>query len=265
MADLNTAVEKYGFSIDQLGPKFAQQKLNEQQGVLLKDWKLLNAAVSDHNALLEKTAGAFQEIVTGALKSGATVSEEFKGPIQELIDMGLIVDENGDKLTDLSRIKFGSLDTEFSKLTTAINNLTRALGGAVDEAENLAQDREATITVRTNFDTSDAPTSSDFPVFEGAEGFATGTKGWRNFGAGTPAVLHGIEAVVTPDQVNTLARQPNAYASDAGATPSVVINFNGSVIAATEYVEQHLVQPILTGIQRYHRASFGRLVAAVTP
>lgn len=264
MADLNTAVQKYGFSIDELGPKFSQQKLNEQQGVLLKDWKLLNEAVGDHNVLLTKTAGSFQEIVTAALKSGATISSEFEGPIQDLINMGLLTDENGDKLTDLSRIKFGSLDSEFSKLTAAINNLTRALGGAVEEADNLARDREATINVRTNFDTSDVPKSSDFPVFEGAEGFAEGTKGWRNFGSGTPAVLHGIEAVVTPEQVNDLARNASAAAS-SDALPSINITFTGAVLATTEYVEQNLIDPILTGIERYQRARFGRLVATVTP
>lgn len=263
LADLKAAVQKYGFSIEELGPKFAQQNLNEQQGQLLKEWKLLNAAVTDHDVLLRKTAGSFQEIVAAALKSGATISSEFEGPIQSLIDMGLLVDENGEKLTDLSRIKFGSLDTEFSKLTTAINNLTRALGGAVDEADNLAKDREATITVRTNFDTSDVPNSSDFPVFQEAEGFAEGTKGWRNFGAGTPAVLHGIEAVVTPDQVGSL-NAAGAAASD-GSEPSLTINFNGPVLAATDWIEQNVVTPVLTSIERYHRPRFGRLVASVTP
>lgn len=268
---LKAAVAEYGITIDELGPKFAQLQLNDTQGTLLEKWKLLNAAVTDHNALLNKTAGAFQGVVTGALKSGATISEELQQPIQELADMGLLVDENGEKLTDLSRLKFGTLDTEFQTLTKAINNLTRALGGAVDEAENLAQDRDATITVHAKYDTSGIANAPDAGGFDGGntgeviEGFAGGTKGWRNFGAGKMVQLHGIEAVVTPDQVGSLNAAGAAASSASGAEPSIVINFNGTVLAATDWIEQNVVTPVLTSIERYHRPRFGRLVASVTP
>jgi len=279
MQELDAAVQKYGFSIDELGPKFAQQKLNEQQGQLLKEWKLLNTAVSDQNVLLTKTKDSFQDVVTAALKSGTTISEELQDPIQRLADMGLLVDENGNKLTDLSRLKFGSLDSEFATLTRAINNLTRALGGAVDEADALAKDREfdikgnviiGTATPKSPGELEDWAREHGFPGpnmptgdFVPVEGFAEGTKGWRNFGSSTRVDLHGVEAVVTP--ADMVAAQQQTSAQPSGGTPSVQIVFTGPVLAAREYVERELVDPILNGIRRYGLPKFRSLVAATQP
>jgi hypothetical protein len=41
--------------------------------------------------------------------------------------------------------------------------------------------------------------------YEGYEGYAGGTGGFKDFGPGTPVVLHGKEAVITPDQAQSMA------------------------------------------------------------
>jgi hypothetical protein len=58
--------------------------------------------------------------------------------LQDMIDLGLLTDENGNKLTDLTDIKWAKSMTEgFQDVTNAIHELTDALvngvGGALDK------------------------------------------------------------------------------------------------------------------------------------
>lgn len=264
--DLNAAIQKYGFSIEELGPKFAQQQLTAQTGDLLKEYKLLLAAGIEHDTILRKTSTSFQALVTNALKSSTVISDELQGPIQSLIDMGLLVDENGNKLVDLGSLKFGKLDSEFSTLTKAINNLTKALGGAIDEADELAKDRDFTIkgTVEIGGDVypdnfggpDDFPAGSRgfLPVWEGSDipagaNFARGGMVPGPMGAPMNALVHGGELVLNPQQQRSL-----------GGSMQVVVNFNGPVLAEADYIEKHVTPNVIEGIERNYLRRFSRTV-----
>lgn len=50
-------------------------------------------------------------------------------------------------------------------------------------------------------------------VFNNMEEFNTGSNGFRNFGTGTPAMLHGVEAVVPKNDIGQLAKELMAFGS----------------------------------------------------
>lgn len=125
---LNAAIDKYGITIEELGPKFQQQKLDEMAMALLKDFKLLTAAGVDNSVVLEKMSGDFNILLQTAMRTGASIPESLRGPLEKLLEMGLLVDENGNKLEDLSGVKFEETLTEsMRKAVEAIDRLVEAL------------------------------------------------------------------------------------------------------------------------------------------
>lgn len=132
---LDDTVKKYGFSIEQLGPKFAKQKLDDQARELFQDYQVLNAGGLDHVAILEKMAPALNQLVKDYKKAGIDIPLEMKPILQSLADQGELVDENGDKLTDLSKLKFAeTLDSKFQTLIDTIGRLVLAIERGLNPA-----------------------------------------------------------------------------------------------------------------------------------
>jgi tape measure domain-containing protein len=92
---LNAAVEKYGFTIDELGPKWAQQELDTKAGELLKDYELLKASGIDVNTIIERMGPNLNEYVQSAIKAGSTIPEAMRPVIEKMIQNGELLDENG--------------------------------------------------------------------------------------------------------------------------------------------------------------------------
>jgi tape measure domain-containing protein len=92
---LNAAVEKYGFTIDELGPKWAQQELDIKAGELLKDYELLKASGIDVNTIIERMGPNLNEYVQSAIKAGSTIPEAMRPVIEKMIQNGELLDENG--------------------------------------------------------------------------------------------------------------------------------------------------------------------------
>jgi hypothetical protein len=136
MKVLDDTVNKYGFSIEQLGPKFAAQKLNEQAGTLLQDYQVLTAAGVNHNAILEKMAPSLQAYVNKSLETKTAIPENMRPVLQGMVDLGLLTDASGEKMSDLSKLTFTeTLDEKFSTLIKTIDKLaeaiSRGVGGAI--------------------------------------------------------------------------------------------------------------------------------------
>lgn len=133
---LDDTIQKYGFSIEELGPKWAAQKLNEQAGSLLQDYDVLTAAGVDHVAIINRMGPALQEYVSQAEKTGTAIPENLRPVLQSMIDLGTLTDASGVKLTDLAGLTFTeTLDKKFSTLLDTINKLvdaiSRGLGTAI--------------------------------------------------------------------------------------------------------------------------------------
>jgi TP901 family phage tail tape measure protein len=154
------------------------------------------------------------KLVADSIKLGTTIPNNMKPWIEELIRTGQLTDENGKAITDLSLIKFGEpVKTEFEKISTALPEVVNKINELITRISEIPTER--TFTVRKEYVDPGAPAGfydgGDSGGGSTDDGFASGTLGrlGKWFGsfpkAGFQTALHGIEAVVTPQQAPQFA------------------------------------------------------------
>jgi hypothetical protein len=223
MKFLDDTVSKYGFTIEQLGPKFAAQKLVEQAANLEKEYEALTAAGVFHNAIIEKMGPSMQAYIDKSQEAGVAIPENMRKTLQTFVDAGALTDKAGNKMTDLSSLTFSEdLDTKFNTLIGSIKELvdviSRNLGTAL---VNLGNTKVPPIHV---------PIVYDDPGFagHGAEGAARGgvvtSRGIQSFAGGgrvlafRPRGTDTVPAMLTPGEtVRTAAQEAALGNADIGA------------------------------------------------
>jgi hypothetical protein len=173
---LDALAQKYNLTLDQMGAGFQQSKLSDEFQSLIDDMDELNRGGVDMNGVLTKigTDGTkslsdlgtqVQSLIDQSQKYGVAVPENMKPAAQSLIDQGLLLDANGQKITDINQIKFGesmqtSLDSLNKTLQTLIDTLTKgpnSVKGALDTIGNTTV--SPTIAPKITM-----PTMPDFPT-----------------------------------------------------------------------------------------------------
>jgi hypothetical protein len=248
--DLNAAIERYGFTIEQLGPTMQRQKLSEMAQQLERDFALLTRSGIDITIVTEKMAEKLNEYVATALKTGQDVPASMRPILEQMVKQGLLTDENGNKLEDLGSIKFGETMSEgFSRVVDAVEKLTKALTGGLEQSANAvvdfatqASDAVGKIPTSIKFNVSATGDTGATVEHSYAAGTRTAGNWFKNFGAGTSAILHGNEAVVRRDQAG-------AFAAAMGATgePGMLDelrNLRGDMMA----LPQHLARAVRDAI-----------------
>jgi hypothetical protein len=156
------------------------------------------------------------ELVNEAIKGGRTLPANLKPWIDELLRSGMLLDDNGEKITDLSGLQWGAeMKTEaevaedgWKKIIALIQKLVETITGPLEDALDDAT-RDRTIRIGVEYDRErrgiDITPGGDFHPFPLTPGFASGTMGalgkwFADFGRGTAANLHGTEAVLTRNQ-----------------------------------------------------------------
>jgi len=123
---LSAAADKYGLSWEDMDKTVQQTKIGEVAKSLLADQDALEAAGYRHDAVLKKQAGSYSELVSKSGELGTKLPADMKPVLQELINMGLLVDANGNKITDLTGIMFEEAQTQAANQAAATKKMADA-------------------------------------------------------------------------------------------------------------------------------------------
>ncbi len=183
---MQEAAERYGVSLDSLGPRFQAAKLGEQAQQVLADWELLAQGGADMTAVMTGMDEQVTAMVSNALKYGVELPAGMKPIIEAMQKAGEFTDDNGEKLEDLSKLKFAEpIEKQFDKVTEAIDRLILKL----DEMGKATY----TPTVRPVWDDSGLPDGS---VWEGSAPGIMHVGGLVLHGGGTVGARAFIDGVM---------------------------------------------------------------------
>lgn len=219
--------KEFGIDLAALGPAFQQSQVNEQALKVIDAFNLLTMSGTETGVVLNGMKDEINNIVRDSLQFGTTIPKNMEPMIAQLIKQGDLTDKNGQKITDMSQIKFGDkVKGEYETIHSAIETILKAMSDLIGKIDSLvaaidAATRDRTMTVTAQyFDPGPPPGFGSVERRGGdnaditGDGFATGTMGrfgrwFANFGSGTKTTLHGNEAVVRSDQAA-------AFAADMG-------------------------------------------------
>lgn len=135
--DMQKAAEKYGIELGALGDKFRQAKLGDTLREYATDFDLLVKGGADAALVAAGMADEVNKALSEALKYGLEVPASMRPLLQALLDSGKLLDQNGEVMKDLSKVKFGETLAEstsklIAKISELIDALTKGMGGAID-------------------------------------------------------------------------------------------------------------------------------------
>jgi hypothetical protein len=247
LEEVMAAAERYGITLEELGPAMQRQELDKQAQQLYKDWQVLNQAGLDTIVITDHMGEAVSDYVDQALAMGHEVPIAMKPMIEAMIQAGTLTDENGVAFENLeaSGISFAMTMSEgFKGMIDEVKKLTdmisRSLGLAIT---NIPQPK---ITGQVTWDVPNplVPEAQTHGADGGEHSYARGTDGFVNFGKGTPVILHGWEAVVPRGDANATVTGGGA---GGGLTPrpiqiTVVSQLDGREVARNQvkYIPREL-------------------------
>lgn len=215
------AASRLGLTIDDLGTKGQQLRLNDEAAAAVAAFGTLQKAGIDTGIVFDKMSvearASFQSMATEALRAGLTIPDGMKPIFQGLLETTGLTDEFGNKLEDLSRFNFAK------PMEQMVSDLIAALDRLVDKFETVGHTTVQAIHVPVVYDdpgyratTSPGPvvpipgaSTGGFVSATGIQHFAGGgtVLNFRARGSDTvPAMLTPGETVLTPAQLARVMR-----------------------------------------------------------
>lgn len=153
---LNDAVERYQFSLEELGPAMQRQELDKQAAQLLKDFNLLTASGIDVNTVIEKMGPNILDFVNTSRAAGQAIPAAMKPMIDQLIQSGQLVDENGRAFASAEEAGITFAETLSEGLTRAVDAIDRLVAA-------LTGIPPVNIPVNVNYNENNRPTGIPSP------------------------------------------------------------------------------------------------------
>jgi hypothetical protein len=210
--------KELGVEMAAMGGATQQAALDDLAGLRLKQFKQLLASGASFNGVLMGMSDEFQEVITQALRFGLELPPELEAVLGPLVKMGAVVDENGNRLEDLSRFKFTrslpeAIQGLIDKLDEFLDRLARGLPAAAETGIGGAKrafGRLAPVWGEIDLPRPDVPS------------YAHGTDG-RYLAADTLAQIHKDEAITPRGAVPALAADIAAALRTSGSGRNITV------------------------------------------
>lgn len=136
MATLDATVEKYGFSLSQLGPTLQNQRLGEQAATLYQDFEVLKAGGIGYNDIIKQMGPNLRDYIIASANAGVAIPKQFEPIVKSLQEQGLLTGDNGEALVDLTKLKWsedleGKFQSVIDKIGQLVDAITRGLYPAI--------------------------------------------------------------------------------------------------------------------------------------
>jgi hypothetical protein len=266
LSELTQEAAKYGMGLDALGAKTQQLSISTQADQILKEFKDITGAGADYGNTVNHFSGAVNDLVQNALKYGSSLPTALQPIAQALIDSGQLVDVNGTKIKDLSKLKFNDTDDPLAKgmssLTKAIEHLAELFGdmpkNAKDAADGigleLAKVKPPTIPLHFAYDTSGG---DDGRNNRAATGGLVTAYGIQHFAAGgfVPSGTDTVPAMLTPGEMVLTRQQQAAWLGGGGL--QVTVNVPGYIHSSAKAELAQMVSDQISRdarLKKYFRA-----------
>jgi polyhydroxyalkanoate synthesis regulator phasin len=228
---MENAAKKYGIELSALGPAFQQNKLDKTAGEIIDAFNVLMKGGADITGVIAGMSDEINKFVQEAVKSGRTVPENMRPILDKMLEQGQLTDENGQKLKDLSTIKFGPpIETAMDRLIKKIEELIDKFEKGMPRSFSAAADAGEKFASRVGTAIEGIPDRIEF--HNDTPGFDVGGVVGRHYRPPTsrdviPALLRPGEVVLTPEQAS------RGLSRGGDTAVSVVINVAGYLDSAT--------------------------------
>lgn len=249
--DVDGIITKYKGNVDALGHAIQQLKLREAATAAVSDWDTMARAGAEMGEVGKFMSDAINDIVKDSQRFGVALPENMKPALLKMIELGTLIDKDGQKITDISSLKFGEpVKTEADKIRDSIQIIVDKMDELITKLNGLWEPSQAAAAAfkdawreapwerwpeipggsKPRDDEADGGGGGRGPTGSSDYSFATGTGGrYINFGAGTPVMLHGYERVMTAAEGRSGA---GASVAVADHTPiQNVLMFDGEILA----------------------------------
>jgi hypothetical protein len=220
---VNQAVERYGFKIEELGPTFQRQRLSEQAERLIDDYGLLVEAGINVDTVILRMSDSINEFVRRAIRTGTEVPAAMKPMLEKMVEQGLLTDENGEKITDLTKagVTFGET------LTAGFKSVVAKLDELIAKLTEAAKPRTGRVDIEINENVRRRVTEERGGVGPGDEATVRGAANGGLFSRPTFRVIAEREPEVagSPNAIVrafTEALQSTNFVGQAGPDPAIV-------------------------------------------
>ena len=209
---LTATAKTYGLGLTDLGPAFEQADISGRADKILTDFKALDKAGADSDAVLHGMGKSINTLINDARKYGSSLPTALKPLAEQLAKTGPLTDDAGHKLDDLSGVKFDDAGDPLAKGMSTLTDALNRLGDLLDPNSPKGLAAKATATaadigaalggipdrhIKILYDRS----GDGDPSYASRGGFVT-SRGVEYFGDGgfVPRGTDTVRAMLTPGE-----------------------------------------------------------------